>query len=258
MRARWLCLLLGLHALPAAALDGREVMQRVEARPRGADEYLRGTWRLIDDEGQERVRETRSYWQDQRGRAQGVHSKRLVVFDAPQNIRGTAFLVVSHVRPEAEDLRWIYLPGLRKVRRVSGSQSADSFAGTDFAYEDLSERGVDEDEHRLLRDEPIDGRPHHVVESTPRAESAYARRVAWIDAERFTVSKLELYDQPERMQKRLSARWRQVDGLWFWDRLEMEHLARRHRTVIETLEVGHDQKLGDEVWSEARLGKDVP
>jgi hypothetical protein len=257
-RARWLWVALALHALPAAALDGREVMLKVEARPRGADEFLRGTWRLVDEKGGERVRETRSYWQDQRARKNGVHSRRLVIFDAPENIRGTAFLVQSQLAPEAEDLRWIYLPGLRKVRRVSGAQRGDAFAGTDFAYEDLAERGVDEDEHRLLRDEPLDGRIQHVVESTPVAESAYARRVAWIDAERFTLSKLELYDRPDRLQKRLTARWRQADGLWFWDRLEMEHLLRRHRTVVETREVAHDQRLGDELWSEARLGLEVP
>jgi hypothetical protein len=223
-------------------------MQQVEARPRGADEYLRGTWRLIDEEGGERVRETRSYWQDQRGRKQGVHSKRLVVFDAPENIRGTAFLVVSQLRPEAEDLRWIYLPGLRKVRRVSGSDRGQSFAGTDFFYEDLAERGVDEDEHRLLR-RALDGRPHHVIESR-RAVGVRAAR-AWIDAERFTFSKLGSTTSPTG--SRSDSRWAGARSTgcgsgtsWRWS------TCCRHRTVVETLEVGHDQRLGDEVWSEAR------
>jgi hypothetical protein len=266
LRGAFAALALGVLAASAAAPGsepqagqriGRDVMARVEARPRGADEFLRGTWRLIDADGHERTRETRAYWQDQRGRGEGLHSKRLVVFDSPPNLKDTAFLVVSHLAPDADDLRWIYLPALRKVRRVAGSDRGQSFTGTDFAYEDLAERGVDEDEHRWLRSEALEGRPHHVVESTPRAASAYARRVVWVDAEHFTVSRIEFYDPPERLQKVLQARWQQVDGLWFWQRLEMEHLVRRHRTVVETTEVGHDLGLGDEVWSEARLGQGV-
>lgn len=245
---------------PAAedAPSGREIMAGVEARPRGADEFLRGTWRLVDADGSERVRETRAWWQDWRARGKGLHSKRLVVFDAPAAIKDTAFLVVSQAAPDADDLRWIYLPALRKVRRVAGSDRGQSFTGSDFAYEDLAERGVDEDEHRWLRREPHDGRPHHVVESTPRGASAYARRVQWVDAERFTVSRVELYDRPDRLQKVLTARWRVVDGIAFWERLEMEHRLRGSRTIVEIREVGHDLGLGDEIWSEARLGLGGP
>lgn len=238
--------------------DGRAVMERVDARPRGADQVMRATWRLIEDDGGERVRETRTYWRDHRGRDDDLHSKRLIVFDAPAPIRDTAFLVWSRRDPEAEDPRWIYLPALRKVRRIAGGDRGRSFVGTDFAYEDLAERAVEEDTHRRLRREALAGRPHHVVESRPRGESAYARRVQWVDAERWTVSRVEFYDERDRLEKVLTADWQEVEGIWAWRRLEMDSRRRGHRTVVEVDEVRHDQGLDDALFSESTLRLGVP
>ena len=69
------------------------------------------------------------------------------MFDAPPEIRETGFLVWSHSDPEVDDERWVYLPALRKVRRVAGRDRAKSFVGTDFNYDDLADRSVDEEEH---------------------------------------------------------------------------------------------------------------
>jgi len=240
------------------ALDGRAIMERVDARPRGSDQVLRATWRLIDEGGGERVRETRTFWRDHRGAEDDLHSKRLIVFDAPAPIRGTAFLVWSRRDPGDEDPRWIYLPALRKVRRVAAGDRGRSFVGTDFTYEDLTERAVEEDSHRLLRREELDGRPHYVVESRPRGESAYARRVQWVDAERWTVSRVELYDRPDRLEKVLAVRWQRVDGIWAWKRLEMRDLRRGHRTLVEVDEVRHDVGLDDSVFSEGSLRFGTP
>jgi hypothetical protein len=249
-------------AVPAGAdasvLDGRTVMERVDARPRGADEMLRASWRLIGRTGKERVRETRSYWKDQRAAGGGLHSKRLIVFDSPATIKDMAFLVVSHLDAEAEDLRWVYLPALRKVRRIAGGDRDKLFAGSDFSYEDLSERGVGEDDHVLLRTESREGARHHVVESRPRGSSPYRRRVQWVHADHHTISRVEFYDRHDRLVKVLEGRWREVDGIWFWDRLEMENRRRQHRTVVEVSEIRHDLGLGDEVFNENALRFGVP
>jgi len=247
-------------AAPAAepALDGRVVMQRVDARARGADEMVRASWRLVGKGGSERVREMRTYWKDERGAGAGLHSKRLIVFDAPAAVKDTAFLVYSHLDPEADDLRWVYLPALRKVRRIAGGDRGKSFTGTDFCYDDLAERGVDEDTHVLLRTEERDGAPHYVVESTPRGESPYARRVQWVNVESFTTSRVEFYDRSDRLEKVFEARWRPLDGIWFWERAEMESLRLEHRTVVEVSEVRHDLGLGEDVFSEQSLRLGVP
>lgn len=253
-------LLLGSPA-PArgeAPADGRAVMARVDQRPRGADELVRATWRLVDKRGGERVRETRSWWQDARSREDGLHSKRLILFDAPASIQGTGFLVHGRSDPAQEDLRWVYLPAVRKVRRIAGVDRDKLFAGTDFTYEDLGERDVDEDTHALLRSEEIDGRLHHVVESRPRGESAWSRRVQWVDAERWVIRRAEFHDQAKRLAKILDARWREEDGIWFWHRLEMQNLRRGSRTIVEVEETEHDRGLADDLFHENTLRLGVP
>jgi hypothetical protein len=252
----------GLGAAPGLAgdtpLDGRAIMLRVEARPRGADETLHATWHLIDKRGGERARRVRAFWRDERGDAGDLHSKRLIVFDAPAAIRGTAFLVHSRSDPGEEDLRWVYLPALRKVRRIAGRDRDKRFAGSDFTYDDLGERAPDEDDHVLLRDEDRDGRLHHVVESRPRGPAAYARRLQWIDAERLVVTRAEFYDSADRLERTLEARWTERDGIWFWEYLELEDLRRKHRTRVEVREIRHDEDLPEDLFQDSTLALGIP
>lgn len=233
-------------------------MARVDARPRGGDEMLRARWRLTDARGSERVRETRAWWKDSRSADDDLHSKRLILFDAPASIRGTGFLVHSRKDPAQEDLRWVYLPALRKVRRIAGRDRDKLFAGSDFTYEDLGERDLDEDDHVFLRTEPRDGIAHHVIESRPRGDSAWSRRVQWVDTEAWVITHAEFYDKAGRLAKLLDARWTEVDGIWFWEHLEMENIRRKHRTIVEVEEVAHDQDLADDLFLDNTLRLGVP
>jgi hypothetical protein len=234
-------------------------MQAVDARPRGGDQRAVAVWRLIDADGGERVRRTRSYWRDYRGEPGGMRAKRLIVFDAPPEVRETGFLVWTPADPAADEERWIYLPALRKVRRVASRDRGRSFVGTDFSYEDLGEREVNEDAHVLLRVELRDGAGHYVVESTPRdAEFPYGRRIHHVHAERLTPTRIEYFDREGRPQKVLEAEWEQADGVWAWRRLEMRDLASGHRTVVELSEVRHGVGLRDDVFTESSLRLGVP
>lgn len=259
---RWVGLvLLAAAAAPAQqpALDGRGIMERVDARPRGGDQRSRATWRLVDARGRERVRETRTWWSDHRGKPDGLRAKRLVVFEAPPEVRETGFLVFSHDEPGADDERWVYLPALRKVRRVAGRDRGRSFVGTDFSYDDLADRSLDEDSHRLLRTEEQDGTPVYVVESTPVEEgSPYARRVQRVDGDRWVVTQVEYYRPEDRLLKTLEARWQEVDGIWAWERLEMTNAKSGHRTIVELADVEHGVGLPDDVFTETSLRLGVP
>lgn len=256
--AAGLVLLTAGIASAQAAHEGREIMRGVDERPRGADEVLRSTWRLIDKRGNERVRKTRFYWMDQRAADQGLVSKRLIVFDAPATIKDTAFLVHSRSGALEDDLRWVYLPALRKVRRISGGDRDKLFAGSDFTYDDLAGRSLDEDEHTFLREETREHVLHLVVQSRPVGDSPYQKRVQWVNPVNHTVSRVEFYGPGERLDKVLEARWREQDGLWFWDHLVMDNLRRRHQTVVEVDEVRHDLDLTDDVFHESTLSRGAP
>jgi hypothetical protein len=251
-------LLAACIASAQTAHEGRAIMRGVDQRPRGADEVLRSTWRLIDKGGKERVRETRFYWTDRRVTNDGLVSKRLIVFDAPATIKDTAFLVHSRSDAAEDDLRWVYLPALRKVRRIAGSGRDKLFAGSDFTYDDLAERSLDEDEHTFLREEAREQVLHLVVESRPRGDSPYEKRIQWVNPANHTLSRVEFYGPGARLDKVLEARWREQDGLWFWDHLVMDNLRRKHQTVVVVDEVRHDISLTDDVFHESTLSRGAP
>ena len=238
---------------------GEEVMRQVDARPRGRDQSAHATWRLLAPGGGERVRETRNYWRDARtGPDRKLHSQRLIVFESPPDVKGTAFLTWSANTIDADDDQWIYLPALKKVRRIAVGDRGSSFVGTDFAYDDLAERQVEEDMHELLRTEEIDGRRHYVVQSVPRGASPYAKRVSWVDAVNFTVPQIQLYSASGELVKTLSARWRPVQDIFTWERLEMKNERTGHRTVVEVDQVIYDRGLGEDLFTENALRAGAP
>ena len=243
-----------LFSVRATAVDPEELMRQIDVRPRGGDQSMVATWRLIRHDKSERVRTLRTYWKDYRDRKEQVFSKRVAVFDSPPDISDTAFLVVSYVDPNRDDDRWIYLPALRKVRRVAGGDRGQSFFGTDFAYEDLAERTADEDRHVLLRSELVNGALHYVVESTP-IDSAfpYSKRILWVNPANATTSRIEYFDDNGNESKVLVLDWQNVHGVWDWRRLEMLTLRTGHRTVMEVDRIEHGNGLADALFSESAI-----
>lgn len=239
--------------------DGRAVIDAVDARPRAEDQVLWTTWRLARSSGRERVRRTRSYFRDYRHDGTTLRSKRLIVFESPPDLRDTAFLVWSYSGTREDDDRWIYLPALRKVRRIAGQDRGKSFAGTEFHYEDLADLDVGEEEHRLIRVEERDGLRIYVVESTPlRADASYARRIQFVDGTEFTIPRIEYYDHHGRLDRLLTVEWQQVDGIWEWSRLHMRNVRTGNRTLIEVDAVEHSSGLDDDAFSESSLRYGVP
>jgi hypothetical protein len=267
---RWLggiftvALVCGVAGVPARADDaapsGEEVMRRVDARPRGKTQTSHAVWRLFASDGSERVRETRNYWRDARGTGNDrLHSQRLIIFEQPPDVKDTAFLTWSASDPAVDDDQWIYLPALRKVRRIAVGDRGGSFVGTDFCYDDLADRLVEADDHRLLRSEEHAGERYYVVESTPRKKPApYQKRVVYVNASNWTVPRIEYFAPSGEREKTLEARWREVQGIWTWESLEMSNDHSGHRTRVEIDQVAYDRALGEDFFTENAMRAGVP
>jgi hypothetical protein len=139
---------------------------------------------------------------------------RMVQFQAPPDVRGLAILTIEDTA--GEDDIWVYVPALRKVRRLAASNKKDSYAGTDFSYGDIIGHRVDDWTHRLVREESRDEQPCHVIESIPvsdavKARSGYAKRLWWIRRDNFVAIREEFWDAEGRPLKVLrgwtSRRW---------------------------------------------------
>lgn len=244
----WCCVVLALvmtQAPAARAADptGRDIMEKnfyAGKVPRLSNE---STMTLINEKGQQRVRKMRSVSALQ---PNGIDSKLMIRFLYPGDVQGTGYLQIQH--SDADDDMWIYLPALKKVRRLVANNKKDSFVGSDFSYGDILLPVVDTYRHQLLRSEALDGEDCYVVESVPATEPikkdyGYARRVAWIRKSNFMEKKVEYDDAAGRpLKTQLVPEVKEVDPeahRWWALRREVINHQTGHRTILafEALDV---------------------
>jgi outer membrane lipoprotein-sorting protein len=126
----------------------------------------------------------------------------LMTFDKPADIEGTALLTYPHVK-EADE-QWLYLPTVKRVKRISSANKSGPFVGSEFAFEDFSAQQVGKFTYKWLRDEPCGDRTCHVVERTPQYEdSGYTRQIVWIDTTDYLFRKADFYDRKDSLIKTL-------------------------------------------------------
>jgi hypothetical protein len=191
---------------------------------------------LINDKGQKRERKSTTTLKLQ---PNGVDSNLLVKFSFPNDIKGTGFLQIEHI--DSDDDQWIYLPALKKSRRLVANNKRDSFVGSDFSYGDISLPKVDLYRHNLLRSEAIDNHDCYVVESVPandtvKANHGYSKKVIWVRKDSFLEAKVEYYDLAGRLLKtQLIANHELVEPdkqRWFALYREMTNHQTGHKTVL--------------------------
>lgn len=130
--------------------------------------------------------------------------KGLTIFDEPRDVKGTAFLNFSH--PKEPDDQWMYLPALKKVKRISSKNKSGPFMGSEFAFEDMTSFEVEKYRFKYLRDETFSDQDCFVVEQVPVDEnSGYTRQIAWVDKVHYRPLKVEYYDRKNSLLKTLTA-----------------------------------------------------
>ena len=147
--------------------------------------------------------------------------KSLSVFDTPRDVKGTAFLTFSH--KAGDDDQWLYLPALKRVKRINSRNKSGSFMGSEFAYEDIASQEVEKYTYKYLRDEVLDGIDCFVGESYPvdKKNSGYTRLVSWRDKTEYRLWKVEYYDRKKAHLKTLIFKnYRQYLGK-YWRASEM-------------------------------------
>lgn len=217
------------------------------------DSVSEATFTLVNKSGQERVRKT---FGTTKLEANGIDNMRMTRFISPPDIKGTVSLLVEH--SEKDDDIWIYLPGLKKVRRLVSSNKKDSFVGTDFSYGDVIGHKVGEWEHKLIKEEEVDGKPCHVIESTPKSEaikssSGYSKRLSWVRKDNYVTIKGEMWDEAGQLIK--SSTFKDVQLVdpdrvkWQPMRLEALNVQTGHRTVILLDKFKVNQQVGDDYFT---------
>lgn len=184
---------------------------------------------LSNKRGQESTRALRITTKE----VKGDGDKSLTIFGTPRDIKGTAFLSYTHaLKP---DDQWLYLPALKRVKRIASANKSGPFVGSEFAYEDLTSQEVAKYQYKWLRDEPYNGRQAFVVEQYPAYEhSGYTRRVVWIDQAIYQPLKIDFFDRKDALLKTLTFLDYQLylDRYWRPDRMDMVNHLTGKRTVL--------------------------
>jgi hypothetical protein len=269
---RFILALLLLTPLPSQpALTADAIARRIQDRDTGQDSRSVMRMKLFDRHG--RVRERALSLASLRGRGNPGASpsapdgdRLLIRFTYPNDIRGTGFLVWEH--PAAEDERFLYLPSLGRVRRIAGTETQESFVGSDFTYEDIGGREFDDYTYTLLEENtawtpPSGGapRPAWRLESRRKDASAqFPRVVSLVLKDSFMVVQADIYNRRNEKQKTYTVRkLEQIERIWTAMAAEMSNALEKSRTelVIEKMDYNAGVKEADFTRRELERGNDV-
>ena len=241
-------------ALPLAAPaqspeeKGLQIAQEADRRDQGFEDSEQTLFMILRNKhGQETTREIR-------GRTLEVADdgdKSMIIFDSPKDVEGTALLTHSH--KDGNDDQWLYLPALKRVKRIASSNKSGPFMGSEFAFEDLGSQEVEEYTYKYLRDEVYEGKEVFVTERYPTDEnSGYTKQVVWMDKAEYRPWKVEYYDRKQSHLKTLTFHdYQQYQGKhWRPLRMEMVNLQTGKSTTLKfedyAFKVGYTQRDFDQ------------
>ena len=234
------CALL-FQAMVTAQNDARAVVQEAQKRTEATSQRYEGLLQVLDSKG--KIADKR--WAFMR---QGSHgrSKAVLRFVAPPEVKGVSLLIANH--PDTASDQWMWTPALQRERRIALQDRSTRFFGTDFSFEDLEERDVDQFEYRLLGEQTIDGAACWRIESTParRKISQYTKSEVWIRKDTFALAQIESYMKNEVVRRLKYSDFVQVQGIWTARRLEMADLRRGSRTVLTLEKLQYNVPMKDE------------
>ncbi len=250
-----LILLAMLIALPTlifsqAKITGLQIIEKVYNRPTGKDMQGDLTMSLINSRGDQRVRKIKQFIKDF-----GKMEKKIMFFVSPADVRNTSFMNWSYDQAGKDDDQWIYLPALKKVKRISSDSKSDYFMGSDFTYDDLGDRHPSDDTHKLLREETVDGEACYVVESIPKDEEyMYSRTVSWIIKDKWIGLKKEFYDKDGELLKTLTVKkYEKIKDYWTILSSEMHNVQKDHTTKMELANVKLDTGIPANKFTERMM-----
>lgn len=243
-------------AATAFAQTGKEIAQRVKDRPDGDTRQTEMVMKLINKRGSVRERKLISYsidvGKDKKDR------KLMMFFQYPGDVKGTGFLTWDYDEIGKDDDKWLYLPAMKKTRRISGSSAKkDYFMGSDFTYDDMGSRNVDEVTHNLIGEETLDGQKCWKLESTPKDNrDIYSKKIAWIRQDCLMPVKVEFYDKMGNLQRRLEmSNIEKVDGFWVAKKMQMTNVQTEHQTVLEFINPKYNVPLEEAKFNVTVLEK---
>ncbi len=234
----------------ADSLSAEQIMKHAYEIDNSKTSKAKKTLSLISENGNTRKRTIYHLKYDE-----GNITKSLIIFLQPSDVKNTSFLLHENESDSKQDGRWLFLPALKKTRRVANSSRGDYFMLTDFTFEDLAKREVSEDYHRKLKEESIEGILCHVIENISKdTDDVYGKRITWIDAKSWTTRKIDFFDHQNKKIKTLNAsNFKNVQSIITPFTLTMENFDRKHKTIIEVESIEYQLQMKSDLFTQRQL-----
>ncbi len=231
-------------------LTGLDIMKKVYNRPAPKEMEAELTMTLVNSNGGKRVRKIKQFIKDF-----GKVEKKIMFFLSPADVRNTSFMNWSYDDPKKDDDQWIYLPALKKVKRISSDSKGDYFMGSDFTYDDLGDRNPEEDNHKILRTEKINGLECYVIESKPKDEDyMYSKTITWVVKDRWYGLKKVFYDEDGEHLKTLTLKKvENIKGYWIITNVEMKNVQKNHKTIMKLSNLKIDSGISSRMFTERMM-----
>ena len=234
-------MLFGLSAGPRAADRAREIVAEAQKRTDVKSQRYDGLLQTFDTSH----KTTEKRWAQDRLGSHG-NSKTVIRFAAPAEIKGVALLIVNH--PDRASDQWMWTPAIERDRRIALQDRSTRFFGTDFSFEDLEERDVDQYDYRMLGEEPLDGAACWMIESIPKQtkSSQYTKSIVWIRKDNYAFARIDSYSKNDVVRRLTYNNISNIQGIWTAKELAMIDLRRGSLTRLTLDKVEYNLPLKED------------
>ncbi len=242
------------------ALNGREIMEKVNARDTGDRSITEMEMILIDKKGNKRVRKLKTF-----GLEKGKDSLSLMFFLSPADVRNTGFLTFDYDESGKDDDQWLFLPALRKTKRIAAGDKSGSFMGSDLNYSDMTSPDLNLYEYTLMKETEVKGQKVWQIKAVPKTKaeaekSGYSKSVVFIRQDNYVMIRGVRWVHKKKRNKYLDVRkLEKIDGIWVSTELHVTTKSGKktlHKTILKQKNVHFNQdEVNEDLFSIRRLEK---
>jgi hypothetical protein len=221
--------------------SARQIVVEAQRRSASTSERYEGLLETFDDTN---GKSSEKKWILERLGSFG-QSKSVIRFLAPAEVKGVALLMVNH--PDRASDQWMWTPAIERDRRIALQDRSTRFFGTDFSFEDLEERDVDQFDYASQGEQKVDGAMCWKIRSTPKEKksSQYTNSLVWIRQDNYATARLELYVKDQAVRRLNYSDIKQIQGIWTARDLTMMDLRRSTRTRLHLDKIEYNLPLDD-------------
>jgi outer membrane lipoprotein-sorting protein len=224
---------------PVFAQDARQIVAEAQKRSFSDSQRYEGVLEVVDQKN----KVTTKRWAFERIGSYG-DSKSVLRFLAPAEVKGVALLVHNH-KDRASD-QWMWRPAIERDQRIALQDRSTRFFGTDFSFEDLEERDVEQYDYKLLGEESMNGAPAWKLESTPKKTSQYAKSYLWVRKDNYTLQRIENYNKKGLIRTVVYSDFEKLSNIWTANKTEVTDHERNSRTIMRLEKLQYNVPLKED------------